>query len=116
MHSNPIHLLSNVFIFGGFAILFFAWRVLYRAQREGKPAKTGIYSRIRHPQYVAFTLVMFGFLLQWPTLLTLLMFPVLVWMYLRLAKREEAIVAKEFGEEYRKYAKAVPAFIPRIGG
>jgi hypothetical protein len=36
---------------------------------------------IRHPQDVGFILVMLGFLVQWPTILTLAMFSVLVWMY-----------------------------------
>ena len=65
------------------------WRVLYEAQRRGTLATTGIYARIRHPQYVGFVLVMFGFLLQWPTLLTVAMFPVLAFMYWRLARHEE---------------------------
>ena len=49
---------------------------------------------MRHPQYVGFILVMFGFLLQWPTLLTLAMFPILVGMYMRLAKGEERRVRR----------------------
>ena len=57
---------------------------------------------------------MFGFLLQWPTLLTLVMFPVLVWMYVRLARSEEREVEAEFGETYRAYARRVPAFLPRL--
>jgi len=58
-------------------------------------------------------LIMLGFLVQWPTILTLLMFPVLVWMYVRLARREEREVAAEFGAEYAPYAEATPAFFPR---
>ena len=58
---------------------------------------------------------MFGFLLQWPTLVTLIMFPILVYMYARLAHREEQEVLTEFGEEYRRYMQATPAFLPRIG-
>jgi protein-S-isoprenylcysteine O-methyltransferase Ste14 len=112
-HSDPIHLLSNLFIFTGMAMVFFAWRVLYRAQQEHSLAKTGLYRYMRHPQYTAFILVMIGFLIQWPTLLTMLMFPVLVWVYTRLAFREERQVIEEFGEEYTNYAKVTPAFIPR---
>lgn len=57
---------------------------------------------------------MLGFLLQWPTLLTLVMFPVLVVMYVRLAKREEREVRAEFGDEYERYAAETPAFLPRL--
>jgi protein-S-isoprenylcysteine O-methyltransferase Ste14 len=58
---------------------------------------------------------MLGFLMQWPTLLTLLMFPVLVVMYVRLARMEEREALREFGPEYRVYMRRVPAFLPRLG-
>jgi protein-S-isoprenylcysteine O-methyltransferase Ste14 len=71
---------------------------------------------VRHPQYAGFILVMLGFLVQWPTILTLAMFPVLVWMYMRLAHREEREVRAEFGEAYDRYAARTPGWFPRIGG
>ena len=113
-HFSPPHLLSYLFIGGGFVLLSNAWDVLYRAQREQRLAKTGPYARVRHPQYVAFTLIMVGFLLQWPTLLTLIMFPVLFIMYVRLSRREEQDAQMEFGEEYTQYAANTPAFFPRF--
>ena len=112
-HLNPLHLLSNVFLFAGFIILAGAWDVLFRAQRAHRLATTGPYARIRHPQYVGFIIIMFGFLLQWPTLLTLAMFPILVTMYVRLAQREEREAHNEFGADYDRYAAQTPAFIPR---
>ena len=59
--------------------------------------------------------IMFGFLVQWPTLVTLVMFPILVTMYVLLAKREELDAVAEFGDEYRRYAAGVPAFFLRWG-
>lgn len=111
-HTNPIHLFSNVMIFAGFYITYRAWLVLHAAQKEGKLATTGPYGFVRHPQYDGFILVMLGFLIMWPTLLTLAMFPVLVVVYFRLARQEEKLVRQEFGKAYDKYAIVVPAFLP----
>jgi len=88
--------------------------VLYAAQQHGKLATTGPYAYIRHPQYVAFIVIMLGFLLQWPTLLTVAMFPILAWAYVRLARREEEEVRVTFGDTYAQYAAVTPSFVPRV--
>lgn len=113
-HIGPFHLLSFAFIGGGFILIASAWKTLYVAQRDGRLATKGAYAWIRHPQYLGFILVMFGFLLQWPTLLTLLMFPVLVIMYVRLARAEERDAIATFGADYETYKRRVPRFIPRL--
>ena len=66
--------------------------------------------------YVAFVIIMLGFLFQWPTLLTLAMFPVLVFMYVKLARYEEREALAEFGDTYRAYMREVSAFVPRFSG
>jgi protein-S-isoprenylcysteine O-methyltransferase Ste14 len=113
-HFGPFHILSFVFIGGGFVLISASWKVLYDAQQTRKLATTGPYSYVRHPQYVGFIMVMFGFLLQWPTILTLAMFPVLTVMYVTLAKTEERDSIAEFGSAYTKYTSEVPGFIPRM--
>ncbi|OGA95514.1 MAG: isoprenylcysteine carboxyl methyltransferase [Burkholderiales bacterium RIFCSPHIGHO2_12_FULL_61_11] len=113
-HFGVLHIASYIFLIYGFYLLSDAWRVLYHAQRQHALATSGPYARIRHPQYVAFVLIMLGFLLQWPTLLTLLMFPILLVMYGRLAVTEEAEMRAQFGDAYESYAQRTPRFFPRL--
>ena len=113
-HLNPIHLVSDLFLVGGLLLLGSAWSVLYRAQRAHTLATTGVYARLRHPQYVAFIAIMLGFLIQWPTILTLVMFPILVVMYVRLARREEREALAAFGSAYAEYAAQTPRFVPHL--
>lgn len=114
-HFDPLHIASNVIVILGFFMLASAWSVLHLAQQSQTLATSGWYARCRHPQYLAFILIMFGFLLQWPTLPTLMMFPVMVIVYVRLARKEEQTALDEFGEEYERYSARTPGWIPKIG-
>ena len=102
-HFGIMHVLSFALLAAGFYLLSSAWHVLYHAQHSNRFASTGPYERIRHPQYVAFVLIMLGFLFQWPTILTVAMFPILVVMYARLGRHEEAELLTRFGQPYQEY-------------
>ncbi len=114
-HLSPFHIASYVVIIGGFWLVYAGWRTLFAASKRGELATAGPYAHVRHPQYLGFILVMAGFLLQWPTLVTLAMFPVLLVLYRRLAGREEHLVQAEFGEAYDAWAAVTPRFVPRWG-
>lgn len=113
-HFGLFHIISYILIAAGFILLANAWKVLHEAQKNHQLATGGLYARIRHPQYAGFILVMLGFLFQWPTILTLIMFPILVWMYVRLARSEDQNSKKEFGATWDEYARQTPPFIPRL--
>ncbi len=104
--------LSMILITTGLIIVTLGWRQIYLARSD--LVTNGIYRYVRHPQYIGFFLVIFGFLIQWPTLITLVMAPVLFWMYRRLARREELLMIDQFGDAYRDYMARVNGFIPRI--
>ncbi len=116
--ANPpfgiFQIASTVLILGGFVLLARAWFTLHKAHQRRELARTGVYARLRHPEYAAFVLIMSGFLLQWPTLITLMMFPLLVFFYVWRARREEQEALERFGEDYRRYQAATPAFFPRL--
>jgi protein-S-isoprenylcysteine O-methyltransferase Ste14 len=114
-HVGPLHLISTLLIIGGLFLLASSWKVLLRARQNNSLAISGPYDKMKHPQYAAFMMIMLGFLIQWPTLPTLVMFPFLVWLYVRLAKREERETLAAFGEPYIRYANKRLRFFPRFG-
>lgn len=107
-----IHLISNGLVIIGFAIMWKGWKLIHGA--KGGLVTEGPYAYVRHPQYSGLFIVMIGMLIQWPTIITALMFPVLVFVYYRLSKREEGEMIKLFGDEYADYGKRTPMFIPSL--
>lgn len=92
-HMSPFHLASYAVLDAGFWLIATAWTQLLTAALADRLATTGPYGYVRHPQYLGFLAIMVGFLLQWPTIPTLVLFPVLVYVYGRLARAEEREVA-----------------------
>jgi protein-S-isoprenylcysteine O-methyltransferase Ste14 len=113
-HGTFLHLLSNVLIIGGAVVIARGWAAIHRA--AGQPVTLeGPYKYVRHPQYAGFIAVIVGFLIQWPTFVTVLMAPVLIIRYVLLAQKEERIMLEKFPREYGDYMRKVPAWIPRVG-
>jgi len=95
----------------GILLVFLSWRKIHRAKGL---VTDGVYRFIRHPQYAGLFLIMFGWLLHWPTLLTLIIFPVLLCVYYWLAVREEKEMEVIFGDTYSEYKAHTPRFFPRL--
>ena len=111
-HVSPFHLASYAVLIAGFVLISSSWTQLHRAAQRDALATEGPYAWVRHPQYVGFLAIMVGFLLQWPTIPTLVMFPVLVAVYWRLARAEEREVAARFPDSWPPYAARVHRLIP----
>ncbi len=103
---------SSAVIFFGLFLMSKGWSAIHSA--NGELVTEGIYRYVRHPQYLGLIVVTVGLLIQWPTIITLAMWPVLVVMYYRLAKREEHEALEAFGEIYEEYKHHTPMFIPFI--
>lgn len=116
--GNPMlswwHAFSMVIIAVGLILIVNAWQTLLTAHKEHRVATTGLYHYVRHPQYDGFLLVMIGYFMMWPTVLTLVMLPILIVMYIRLARKEENLAEEEFGQVYLEYKKETPGFIPKL--
>lgn len=106
-------LLGGVFVVAGLMLLIGGWREVWRARREGHIADRGLYALVRHPQYLGIMLAVFGQIVHWPTIITVALFPLIVFVYIRLAYTEERKMLEQFGERYRGYRKQVPMFLPR---
>ncbi len=104
--------LSLGFMIMGYMLLSKGWTQIHAAQ--GGLVSNGIYAYVRHPQYTGLFLVIIGFLIQWPTLLTVIMAPILLYAYTHLARVEEKRAEKVFGDAYIKYADKTPAFFPPL--
>ncbi len=105
-----VMLLTTGLFWGSIWVMEKGWRQIHQA--KGTLITDGIYARVRHPQYTGMFLLIAALLIQWPTLLSLLMAPVLVGAYVRLARREEREMEAQFGEAYQAYRSQVPAFWP----
>lgn len=97
--------------FLGIVLIAAGWRQIHDA--DGL-VSTGLYGYMRHPQYTGLLLFTLGWILHWPSLITLALWPVLAAAYIGLALFEETQIRAEFGEAYEAYAQNVKRFIPKV--
>lgn len=102
-------------VFVGATLVAEGWRRIHQARRRETLMTDGIYAIVRHPQYTGLFLIVFGEgVVHWPTIVSLIAFPVIVLAYTLLALKEERQMLEQFGDEYRAYRQHVPMFIPRL--
>lgn len=107
-----VMIISNIFLITGIWLVMTGWERVYKSQ--GELVTDGVYKYVRHPQYTGIFIITLGFMIQWPTLTTLILWPFVIAMYVRLAKQEEQDVLQEFPQEYREYMQRTPMFFPRL--
>jgi protein-S-isoprenylcysteine O-methyltransferase Ste14 len=100
-------------------MIILGWSRIFRQywskdKGKGQLVTTGIYRYIRHPQYTGFLMITLGMLFEWATLPMLIMYPILIVLYVRLAKKEEADMRLEFGPAYDEYCRTTGMFLPRL--
>ncbi len=95
----------------GMILVIIGWHQIHRATGL---VTTGTYKYMRHPQYSGFFLIITGWVLHWETTLTLIMYPILLFIYLSLARREDIELKKEFDVEYEIYRQRTPMFFPNL--
>lgn len=105
-------LLGGVFILIGLMLVIRGWVQVYHASLAGRLATQGVYGLVRHPQYTGIMLAVFGQIIHWPTVITVLLFPLIIYAYVRLAKREESRLCEQFGDAYLAYRQRLPMFLP----
>jgi protein-S-isoprenylcysteine O-methyltransferase Ste14 len=108
-----VMVLSNALLIVGLLLIMEGWKAVYRS--EGGLVTDGVYAHVRHPQYTGIFVITLAFMIQWPTAATLVLWPFVIVMYVRLARREERDVMAEYPEAYAAYKERVPALIPRPG-
>jgi protein-S-isoprenylcysteine O-methyltransferase Ste14 len=94
----------------GTIIILIAWVTLYKNVKENGLVTTGIYSYSRHPQYFGFILIVLGWVVGWPTILTMIFAPILIFMYIRVSKIEDRELEVEDDGDYETYKSTVPFF------
>lgn len=97
----------------GMVLVIAAWLTLYRRREEKVLVTSGIYNYSRHPQYLGIILIAAGWFIHWPSILTLVMLPVLFYFYYKLTLKEEEEVmdSLEEPEKYKEYMAQTPRFI-----
>jgi len=90
-------------------IIILGWKQVYG--KEGL-VTDGLYAIVRHPQYFGMILMISIWALVWPTIPTLVLWPILVYSYYRLSKIEERDMVEMCGDEYEAYKERVPMLFP----
>ena len=109
-----VRIMGSVLLILGMAIFFMCAAQIYIAKFRKKGAVlAGLYSIIRHPQYLALGIAGLGLSILWPRFLTVVLWLVMAFVYYFLAKDEERRMLNAHEETYRAYMEKTGMFLPK---
>jgi len=112
--SHPLCIIKIIGVYLvtiGLIFVILAWHRLYNGKGL---VKSGIYSYIRHPQYLGFIMAITGWLFLWPTLLTIIIYPLCLFVFIYRSLLETRQLEREYGIEFLDYKRKTPAFFPLL--
>jgi protein-S-isoprenylcysteine O-methyltransferase Ste14 len=74
----------------------------------------GIFAVVRHPVYLGSILLYLGLLILTLSVAAAAIWIIILAFYHFISKYEEKLLTEKYGDEYRKYMKEVPMWLPRI--
>ena len=110
-----VRILGSVFFVCGMLVFFVCAGQVYLGKLLKKGVATkGLYTLIRHPQYLGLGLAASGLAIIWPRFLTLTLLALMLFLYYLLAKDEERRMINRFGESYNAYMNRTGMFLPHF--
>lgn len=111
---KSVRVAGSVLFAVGTALFFVcAGHVYYNKFTKKGVALRGLYSYVRHPQYLGLALTGLGLSILWPRFLVAGLWVVMVALYYLLARDEERRMLGQFGETYRQYMERTGMFLPK---
>ena len=109
-----VRVMGSILLVIGMLVFFICAGQVYTAKFRNKgTVLAGLYSFIRHPQYVALGIAGLGLSILWPRFLTLVLWLIMALVYYILAKDEERRMINAHAETYRPYMEKTGMFLPK---
>jgi protein-S-isoprenylcysteine O-methyltransferase Ste14 len=119
--SEAIKAVSIVLVAGGVAIAIWArrhigeyWSARVALKEDHQLIQSGPYARVRHPIYSGMLLAMIGtglFVGEWRAIIGVVLVFAAHW---QKARREEKLLASQFGSAYQEYCGRTGSLFPRV--
>ncbi len=108
-------LIALPFFVFSFYLASFGLKTIFGEQREELVViKSGVFSIVRHPIYLASILVYLGFIIISLSIIGFCIWVIIILFYYYISQYEERILVDKLGTQYEDYIRQIPMFIPRF--